>query len=842
MKPQKLAFWPVFECILPWVTLAVITFYTFSLFFLRPYSGFIINLSDQGWVVTDVNPGNSLQVGDILTRVGSMASIEARQDLNKGFINATRNGETVEIELERQGRPLTIAYTLPGFNSQELFGRLNSQWFIPYIFWLAGAAALLFLRPRNTLRRLLAVFCFLNAAWLSTGLLSALHMLGSALALRSLVFLSIPVYLHLHWLFPSPLRALPVRAWACLYAVFAALAVASWLQLIPQNLYLVGFVLAIAGSLILLVVHVIRQPAERRALRGMVVALGFVLLPVIVFAGFSMIGFQLIFSGITTIGLVALPGFYFYTLYYRQLTPAQSRQANRLVRSYFFWIAGGLLFSLAFSFYARFQIQNTFFTNYDLVIPVILGVIALLSFLPFLVLPALADERITLNLRAGSFGFSANRTATGITFLFLQVLAGLTLFTLIRLLNFPGAESVATLSALLACGLLGLLGSAPFRRFFERKVLGMPLAPEALLKTYAARITTSLELDTLRSLLLDEVLPSLLVRQFVQLEWRAETLAPLFSLRVEPGDLPGPTAQPDLKECAGTFLPPGSPSLLPAWVRLVLPLYVAGQRRGYWLLGQRDPDDQYSPEDIATLQALADQTALALVNIDQAAALQALYFADMERHEAERLHLAAELHDDVLNQMAVLSVNLPDDSPATLAAYDQAVLHIREIINGLRPAMLNYGLFPALTSLVDELNERILFPGDPQGLRPSLVLEVPNPGTDLRYSARVELALFRIVQQACANAIQHAQSQTIRIQGSLSEPCAELAVSDDGRGFSGAGAGDLPTLLAGKHFGLAGMYERAALIGATMSFKSAPNLGTQVVINWLAENNTIFDH
>jgi signal transduction histidine kinase len=830
MKPQKLAYWPVFENLLPWVALAVITFYTFSVFFLRPYTGFIIDLSNRGWVVSAVNPGNSLQVGDILTRVGNMTSLEAQQDLNKGFINATLNSETIEIALERQGRPLTIAYTLPGFNSEEFFGRLNSQWFIPFIFWLAGCAVLLFLRPRSTLRRLLAVFCFLNAAWISTGLLSALHMLGSALALRSLVFLSIPVYLHLHWLFPSPLRPLPVRAWACLYGFFAALAVASWFQLIPQNLYLFGFILAIAASLILLVVHVIRQPAERRALRGMVVALGFVLLPVVVIAGFSIIGFQVIFSGIITIGLVALPGFYFYTLYIRQLTPAQSRQASRLVRAYFFLIVGGLLFSLAFSFYTSIQIRNTFFTNYNLVIPLILAVIALLSFLPFLVLPALADERITLNLGSGSFGFSANRTATDITFLFLQVLAGLTFFTLIRLLNFPGAESFAILTALLACGIIGLFEFTPFRRFFERKVLSMPLAPEALLKTYAARITTSLELDTLRALLLDEVLPSLLVRQFVQLEWRTETLTPLFSLRVASGDLPGASAKPALEQSAGAFLPPGAPSPLPAWVRLVLPLHAAGQTRGYWLLGQRDPNDHYSPEEIATLQALADQTALALINIEQAAVLRALYFADMERHEAERLHLAAELHDDVLNQLAVLSLNLPDDTPLALAAYDQAVLHIREIINGLRPAMLNYGLFPALTSLVDELNERIPQPADPQGLRPRLVLEMPGPQADLRYPARAELALFRIVQQACANAIQHAQCQTIRIQGSLSEQCAELVVSDDGLGFSNAGAVDLPALLAGKHFGLAGMYERAELIGATISFKSALNQGTQVAI------------
>jgi signal transduction histidine kinase len=396
---------------------------------------------------------------------------------------------------------------------------------------------------------------------------------------------------------------------------------------------------------------------------------------------------------------------------------------------------------------------------------------------------------------------------------------------IIQQFNFPGAEPLSVLAAVLTCGLLTLLGFSPFKRFFEHSVLGMPLAPEGLVHAYAGRITTSLEQEALRRLLLEEVLPSLLVREFAQLELRGAVLETAFGLRSEAGSWALPE-QAALERAAGQEVVAGAAgSGLPGWVRLVLPLRAAQETRGYWLLGRRDPDDRYPQEDIVTLQALADQTALALINIRQAEALRALYIADVERGENERLAMAAELHDDVLNQLAVLNMSLQEAAPVTLQAYDQAVFHIRQIINGLRPAMLQYGLCAALETLTDELNDRFAAQGGPR-----IVLELPR--TEARFEQRVELGLFRIAQQACANAIQHAQCRVIRIAGAVTEDGVELVVSDDGRGFPAGGRIDLPVLLAGKHFGLAGMFERAAAIGARLQVNSQPGQGSRVELSW----------
>lgn len=825
MRLTKPSYWSIFENVLPWATLILILYFVVGLFFVRPYAGILINLTEKGWLVNDVNQGVPFQVGDILTRVGAVTGAQAKDNLNIGFFNTIRNGDTVEIELDRSGQPLRFSFTLPGSTPQELLGRLNSQWFIPFIFWLAGFTAFLFLRPRGLLRRLFMLFCFLTAAWVSTGVLSGIHLMGSALIQRSLIWLAVPVYLHLHWLFPSPLRPLPRWVWGTLYGLSAILAAASLFQLLPQNLYLVGFIGSLLGCLVFMIAHVITQPAERRVIGGMVTALGFVLLPIAVTTGLSVARIEVIYAQIVTMGLVALPGFYFYSLYLRQLSPTQVQQAQRLVRIYFLLIVGGLLFCLAFALYTNALFTNRFFNDRTLVVPLILGVIALLNFVPFLVLPALKDERITLQVGPGTIGFSANRTAAVIIFILLESLACLAIFLFIRFLNLPGGEIISLLAAVLAGALLGPFGFTPFQRFFERRILGMPFAPENLLTTYAARITTSLELETLRNLLVAEVMPSLLVRQFAHLDWQDGLLRPLFLLRVESSELPASQDQPILEQKGGRYLPNDQPGPLPAWVRLVLPLRVAGKLRGFWLLGQRDPDNIYAADEIVTLQALAGQTALALTNIDQAEALRALYFEDIERHEAERLHLAAELHDDVLNQLAVLNLNLQDAAPVIKDSYSLAVTRIREIISGLRPAMLNYGLYSALEALTDELTDRF-----PHG--PEILFEIPRPESTLRYPARVELALFRLAQQACANAVQHAQCKAIHIQGSLGEQAAVLKIQDDGKGFEVSPASDLPALLAGKHFGLAGMFERAAFIGAELQITSQPGQGCQVMTVW----------
>jgi signal transduction histidine kinase len=360
-----------------------------------------------------------------------------------------------------------------------------------------------------------------------------------------------------------------------------------------------------------------------------------------------------------------------------------------------------------------------------------------------------------------------------------------------------------------------------------------------LLATYSARLANSLEISRLVTLLQEVVLPAFLVVQAAIVRLRLTSspepkweMQPILLMGVPEKDLPNAAELSGLIKLASISQPRGSaggpPSSKYPWARLVLPLTVEGQMIGLCLLGRRNPDDRYAPSEIPLIQTLLDQTALALLHIEQTSRLRALYQVDIQRQEETLRRLARDLHDEVLGQMTLLaqSVNGAQVDPSFLQTYQIAVERIRSLISGLRPAAINYGLRPALEDLVDELDDQSGQPLD----GPQILL---NLGGDLhRYPEEVELQLYRIVQQACQNALVHAKAKTISISGNLQPNYVNLSVTDDGIGFTAIQSSELTELLAQQHYGLVGMHERAALIHARLSIHSEPGKGMSVGVDW----------
>ena len=156
-------------------------------------------------------------------------------------------------------------------------------------------------------------------------------------------------------------------------------------------------------------------------------------------------------------------------------------------------------------------------------------------------------------------------------------------------------------------------------------------------------------------------------------------------------------------------------------------------------------------------------------------------------------------------------------------AYRLHIAELRQIVTGLRPAMLTYGLGKALQALADDLSERT-------EIDTEICLELVDDGT--RYETQIEQHLYRIVQQACENAVKHAQPQKIVVCGQLAPHQIELTIKDDGRGFDGETQLDVAKLVTLKHYGLAGMFERATIIGAELEIVSQPGQGTRVQLVW----------
>jgi signal transduction histidine kinase len=472
------------------------------------------------------------------------------------------------------------------------------------------------------------------------------------------------------------------------------------------------------------------------------------------------------------------------------------------------------------------------------VIPLIgLGVERMLGYVPtngpqgFIALAIMPIAYFTVIYRQNLGGMKV-RTNRIISICIFLVLSGIVLFLLSApVTQLPIHPEVIPFLAAIVGSIIAVISILLFPRFeafLEQRFMGINLPYKNLQEIYSTRITTSTSLASLLELLNDEVIPSLLVRQFAFIQIHAGSSKVLLLKGISQDQL----NQGDvLEKLAGSIkadihsaLPPDG--LTPSWVRLILPLRIGEDLIGLWLLGERDPDDVYAQAEIPILRSLANQTAVALSNIIQTQRLTTMYEANINRYEEEKKRLALDIHDGVLNEMASLLVNsdLSDTSPKFNQAYHQLIDRLREMIVAFRPPMLDYGLKYAIEGIADGLAER-------NQNATEIVANIQVDG-ERKYPDLVENHLYRIVQEASENALKYSHAKCIQITGSLIVDRIDIKVEDDGVGFDAESALRLDDMVAKKHFGLAGMFERADLIGAKIKIDSKPGRGTQIQVSW----------
>ncbi|MDQ3759518.1 MAG: sensor histidine kinase [Actinomycetota bacterium] len=188
--------------------------------------------------------------------------------------------------------------------------------------------------------------------------------------------------------------------------------------------------------------------------------------------------------------------------------------------------------------------------------------------------------------------------------------------------------------------------------------------------------------------------------------------------------------------------------------------------------------------------------------------------------EAERLRVARELHDEIGQTLtAVLmhaeraAVNDPAQAPAELVRVSDGVREslddVRRVARELRPEALDdLGLVNALIALCSRLDAQ-------GGLRVRRKLEKPPP-----LSPELELVIYRVAQESLTNVLRHAEADTAIVSLAVDADGVTLSVEDDGAGIPA----ELPTGTAG----VAGMRERALLVGGRLSIESEPGQGTKV--------------
>jgi signal transduction histidine kinase len=266
---------------------------------------------------------------------------------------------------------------------------------------------------------------------------------------------------------------------------------------------------------------------------------------------------------------------------------------------------------------------------------------------------------------------------------------------------------------------------------------------------------------------------------------------------------------------------------------LLLALYESEQLRGFLCLGPKRNVEPYSRQDTSFLATLASQLAVLEVNhryLVQAQAdaqkLVALNRRVISAQEEERKHLALDLHDEVLQQAMLLVRQLSDAATMgevadTMPLARSLVTSLRRTCLELRPPLLDeLGLEEALCWLARQAEQRS---------GGTTHVQVSCEGKPIRPQAQIELALYRVAQEALSNALKYAHASTVKIRLRYTERgSVSLLIRDNGRGFSTTHNTHQNLQEASEHLGLIGMHERMAATGGTLQMRSAQGQGVTI--------------
>jgi nitrate/nitrite-specific signal transduction histidine kinase len=249
------------------------------------------------------------------------------------------------------------------------------------------------------------------------------------------------------------------------------------------------------------------------------------------------------------------------------------------------------------------------------------------------------------------------------------------------------------------------------------------------------------------------------------------------------------------------------------------------------------PSDADMHDSRFILESIAEQLGLMLDNvrlrderIEREARLESLLGDTFSRLESERRRIARDLHDDIGQKLTFLKLGLKvlEDSVHSGAKPGQIVAGLRstvaDAVAGVRRAVAELGSAPldrlglpvAIERLLREASSNFGYKADLQ--------VVDMDGCAL--TAPVELAAYRVTQEALSNAGRHSDCSRVSVVVHHKRGVLEIIVEDDGCGFE---IGDVrPDSMTGRHVGIDSMRERCTLAGGELRIESAVGVGTSV--------------
>ena len=278
----------------------------------------------------------------------------------------------------------------------------------------------------------------------------------------------------------------------------------------------------------------------------------------------------------------------------------------------------------------------------------------------------------------------------------------------------------------------------------------------------------------------------------------------------------------------------GSPGAKPE----ALPLVYHREEIGRLVISPRAPGEQFSTGERRLFEDLARQAEVAVHAVRLTDDLQRSRERLVTTREEERRRLRRDLHDGIGPTLTGLALQLnvarklvrgsPADTEVVLARLErrteETIAEMRRLIYGLRPPALDdLGLIPSIHQQAQsqgmaESPARTGTDEHPEN-RPVFSIEAPQELPPL--PAAVEVACYRIVQEALTNVARHAHAESCYVRLSVERGSVlEVEITDDGVGVPG-------NRVAGV--GLSSMHERAEELGGTLAVETGPEGGTRVL-------------
>ncbi|MFB0559396.1 MAG: histidine kinase [Dehalococcoidales bacterium] len=275
-------------------------------------------------------------------------------------------------------------------------------------------------------------------------------------------------------------------------------------------------------------------------------------------------------------------------------------------------------------------------------------------------------------------------------------------------------------------------------------------------------------------------------------------------------------------------------------LELLCPIRSRGDLIGILAVGEKQSESPYTDEEIDLFMTMANEAAVAVENArmlnslkNQELRVRQLLAQAVHAQEEERKRISVDLHDSVAQWLVAASYRaqtcsqiLPGDdnnvARQELADMEntlsKSLKELRRVVTGLRPPALDeLGLNYALKQSLEDLKAD------------GLDCQFSKVGTQVRLPSSIEIAVYRVVQEALNNVRKHANATKVNLRLQFLEDKLLVEVRDNGRGF------DLPQTLDSAtsvgHMGLLGMKQRAETLGGNIKIKTGEGAGTTIILS-----------